>query len=335
MNKFKIVLLSFGFLILYFLIREISLSAIVEQIQTMGWAFVFLMFFPILFQELLFALALQYSINGRTPGFFKVFCANIAGESVNYITPGTLIGGEPLKAYLLRHHAGVYSSSASIIIAKTTKAVSMIIFVVTSLSISLYHYEFPLLAKSALITVLILLSAGIFIFLYLQKVGFFSNILKWINRIWLPEKIKEKLRRLIQEKGHHLDKLDDQLIKFYKNESNRFYFSILISIVAFIIGAVEIYLFLKFIEVPVSAIAALSIETLSMVINTCFLFMPAGIGTQEAGKVFVCKMLGMLAETGLVIGLLRRIREVVWTFLGLGIFAFYKTSHPVEHKASI
>lgn len=332
MNKFKIILLFLGFLVLYFLLKKIGLSSIIEQIRSMGWAFFFLMFFPILFQELLFALAWQYSINGRTPGFFKIFFANIAGESVSYITPGTFIGGEPLRAFLLRHHAGVHSSTASVIISRTTRAISMVIFVVISLLVFLYFYQMPAVVKMALSIVLALLAVGIFIFLHLQKVGIFGNIIKWISRIKLPWGANQRKDRFIEGKGHHLLKLDSQLINFYKKESGRFYFSLFVSIVAWPIGALEIYLFLKFLGMPVSIVTAVAIEALSMVINTCFLFMPAGVGTQEAGKVFIFKILGMLAETGLTIGLLRRARELVWTLLGLGIFAFYKTAKPVEQQ---
>ncbi len=332
MGKIKIVLLFLGFFILYFLIKKIGLTAITDQIISMGWAFLFLMFFPILIQQLLFALAWQYSLNGRVPGFLKVFFANIAGESVSYITPGTLIGGEPVRAFLLRHHAGAHSSTASVIISRTTRAISMVMFVVISLLVFLYFYQMPVVIEASLGVVLALLSAGILIFLYLQKKGIFSNLMTWVNRIRLPERINRKKNHFIEEKGHHLLKLDDQLINFYKTESGRFYFSVSVSVIGWTIGAIEIYLFLKFLGMPVSLMTAFTIEALSLVINTCFLFMPAGIGTQEAGKVFIFKLLGMLAETGLTIGLLRRMRELVWAFMGLGICAFYKTAEPVKQQ---
>ena len=332
MKKIKIVLIFFGIFIIYFLLKNIGFSVIAKQIKSMGWAFVFLMFFPVLLQEILFALAWQYSINGRIPDFFKIFLANIAGESVSYITPGAFIAGEPLRAILLRHHAGVYSSTASVIISRTTRAISMVVFVAISLLVSLYFFQMPLLIKSALAIVLALLSVGIFIFLYMQKIGIFANIIKWANRLKLPEWVKRKVNHFIEKKGSHLLKLDNHLIKFYKNEPGRFYFSLTVSVVGWATGAFEIYLFLKFLGMPVSIVMAMVIEALSLVINTCFLFMPGKIGTQEAGKVFIFKIFGMLAETGLTVGLLRRIREIIWVSLGLGIFAFYKSVKAVEQQ---
>lgn len=325
MNKFKILLLFFGFFILFFLLKEIGLSAILGQIKSMGWAFLFLMFFPVLLQELLFALAWQYSINGKVPGFFKVFFANIAGESVSYITPFTFVGGEPLRAFLLRHHAGGHSSAASVIISRTTRAIGMVVFVSISLLLSLYFLPMPGALKTILLVVLALISTGISIFLYMQKIGIFATATKWINRIKLPMWASKKANHFIQEKGINLQELDNQLINFYRNESSRFYFSLIASVVGWAIGALEIYLFLMFLGMPVSLTTALIIEALSLVINTCFLFMPAGVGTQEAGKVFIFKVLGMLGQTGLAVGVFRRIRDIIWTFFGLGIFAFYKT----------
>ena len=332
MNKIKTALLFLGFIILYFLIKKIGLTAITSQIISMGWAFLLLMFFPIFIQYILFALAWQYSLNGRIPGFIKIFFANIAGDSVSYMLPGTVIAGEPLKAFFLRHHAGMHSSTASVIISKTTRAISMVVFVVISLLIFLYFYKMPTVVETSLGVVLALLSLGILIFLYLQKKGIFANLISWAAFIKLPEWVNKKKTNLMREKGHHLLKLDEHLINFYKTESSRFYFSVCISIIAWIIGAFEIYLFLKFLGMPVSLITALAIESLSLVINTCFLFMPAGIGTQEAGKVFIFKLLGMLADTGLAVGLLRRMRELVWAFMGLGICTFYKTTEPLEQS---
>ena len=332
MSKTKIVLLFIGLFILYFLVKKIGLTAITNQIISMGWAFLFLMFFPIFIQYVLFALAWQYSLNGRIPGFMKIFFANIAGDSVSYILPGTVIAGEPLKAFFLRHHAGMHSSTASVIISKTTRAISMVVFVVISLIVFLYFYQMPVVVETSLGVALALLSAGILIFLCLQKKGIFANLISWADFIKLPEWVNEKKTNFIREKGHHLLKLDEHLINFYKTESSRFYFSVTVSIIGWLIGAIEIYFFLKFLGMPVSLMTALAIEALSLVINTCFLFMPAGVGTQEAGKVFIFKMLGMLAETGLTIGLLRRMRELVWTFMGLGVCAFYKTTEPVKQQ---
>lgn len=300
----------------------------------MGWAFLFLMFFPALIQYGLFALAWQYSLNGEVPKFIKIFLASIAGDSVSYILPGTVIAGEPLKAYYLKSHAGMHSSTASVIISKTTRAISMVVFVVFSLAAFLYFYQIPVYIETSLGIVLFLITVGTLIFLYLQKVGIFSGLISWINRIWLPERLEKKKNSFIEKKGHHLEKLDDQLISFYKTESGRFYFTVVISIAAWAIGGLEIYLFMKFLGLPVTMLKALAIESLSLIINTCFLFMPAGMGTQEAGKVFIFKLLGMLAETGFVIGLLRRMRELVWTFLGLGVCAVYKSARLAEQPSS-
>ncbi len=224
MSKIKIGLLFLGLFILYFLIKKIGLTAISNQIISMGWAFLFLMFFPIFIQYILFALAWQYSLNGSIPGFIKIFFANIAGDSVSYILPGTVLAGEPLKAFFLRHHAGMHSSTASVIISKTTRAISMVVFVILTLFFFLYFHQLPVPVKSSLVAVLVLLSIGIMIFLYLQKKGIFANLISWADFIKLPELINRKKSHFIKEKGHHLLKLDNHLINFYKTESSRFYF---------------------------------------------------------------------------------------------------------------
>jgi len=330
MKKIKFGLLSLGFLILYYLFKEIGMETIIEKIKLMGWAFFVLMFFPIFLQYVLFALAWQFSLNGKIPSFIKIFVAHVAGDSVNYIWSG--FAGEPLKALFLRRHAGMHSSTASVIISKTARSISMIVFIVLTLFYFLYFREMPVPLKSSLFTALGIITVGVMLFLHLQKKGIFAHLVSWMNFIKLPKWLNKKKVLFMQKEGHHLQKLDAHLINFYKTESGRFYFAVTISVLGWSIGALEIYFFLKCLGTPVTLMAALTIEAFSLALNACFFFMPGGIGTQEAGKVFIFKLLGMLVETGLVIGLLRRIRELIWTAMGLGICAFYKITPSMPEK---
>jgi hypothetical protein len=50
-------------------------------------------------------------------------------------------------------------------------------------------------------------------------------------------------------------------------------------------------------------------------------FVPLRAGVQEAGKVLVFAMLGLEPAQGLAAGVIYRMRELTWAFIGLAIMA--------------
>jgi uncharacterized membrane protein YbhN (UPF0104 family) len=58
-----------------------------------------------------------------------------------------------------------------------------------------------------------------------------------------------------------------------------------------------------------------------MIINTAFFFIPSGVGVFEGGHVFMFHLLGLDSGLGLAVGLLRRIRKVLWVLIGFLMLA--------------
>ena len=90
---------------------------------------------------------------------------------------------------------------------------------------------------------------------------------------------------------------------------------------AWSVGVVEAWLILGFLRAPVSWGTAFAIESLSVLIETAFFFVPAKMGTQEGGKVAIFAALGLGAAKGFSMGFVRRLRELAWAFAGLVSFA--------------
>ena len=62
-------------------------------------------------------------------------------------------------------------------------------------------------------------------------------------------------------------------------------------------------------------------ETGSVLIVGILFFVPAKVGTQEGGKVFLFSALGLDPVRGLTVGIVRRIRELAYAGLGLAVLA--------------
>ena len=81
-----------------------------------------------------------------------------------------------------------------------------------------------------------------------------------------------------------------------------------------------------FFGIPVSLKLALAIEVLGVVLNNLTFFVPLRAGTQEAGKALAFAMLGLSPAQGLAAGVIYRIRELAWAFIGLAILAASRVS---------
>src|SRR5207302_1232032 len=82
-------------------------------------------------------------------------------------------------------------------------------------------------------------------------------------------------------------------------------------------GFVEIRLILYFLHVPAGWATAVAIEGLSILVDQAFFYVPAKIGTQEGGKYFIFLLLGLNPASGFALGVVRRLREIAWVFVGL------------------
>ena len=97
--------------------------------------------------------------------------------------------------------------------------------------------------------------------------------------------------------------------------------SILFFMLGYAWGAAEIWLICRFLGVPIGPELALCIEFLSNLVDAFAFMVPAKIGTQEAGKAVIFKGLGLAADVGFTVGLIRHAREIIWAGLGLGMYA--------------
>lgn len=66
---------------------------------------------------------------------------------------------------------------------------------------------------------------------------------------------------------------------------------------------------------------AFIIETLSQPIRAAALVVPAGIGTQELGGVWLCTFLGMNEADAVTLWLLKRARETFFDIVGMAYLA--------------
>jgi uncharacterized membrane protein YbhN (UPF0104 family) len=82
----------------------------------------------------------------------------------------------------------------------------------------------------------------------------------------------------------------------------------------------ELYLIFLVLEIVPSFADVVIVQGMVMASVSIFFFVPQGLGVNEAGIVTALDIAGYSAATGVVFGLIRRARMIVYTLMGLIVY---------------
>jgi hypothetical protein len=145
-----------------------------------------------------------------------------------------------------------------------------------------------------------------------QRLGLFRPV------VWLGRRITI-LRRFFDRHGPMLASTDAMLRDYLVRHRRRFWASGFAFFAGWLGGALEAWVLLWIMGLPADVGAALFIQVTLAVINRLTAFVPANLGTHEAGALMVFGAAGLAAEGALAFALLRRARQIVWVAVGLAL----------------
>lgn len=243
------------------------------------------------------------------PGLFAM---RIAGDAVNYLTPSAAVGGELVRIALVRRRLEATPAIASVALLVIAQFFSQVIFVAAGIVYCLPRLMASRYAAFAAIPLgfLAALAAGL-AFLAFRSDGF--------RRL---DRALARIPGLAKFAGSgSAEALDAAIFGAFRTRPGDVAAAVACFVAGWSVGIVDAWLILRFLRAPVSWGTAFSIEALSVLVETAFFFVPAKAGTQEGGKVAIFEILGLSAEKGFALGLVRRLRELVWAFAGLAALA--------------
>jgi len=312
----KVILLFVGLLTIVFIVGHIGLGRIYDVAAQLGPVALLVMLIPSVIMYVVEAYGWKVTLGPSTKhiSFWRVLAIKTAGEVVNMTTPAGYLGGEPLKAYLLtKHHVPSVEGFASVVIAKTTKTIAEVLFIL--LGVVLTFWTLGDDGSSGQKVLAAWLSVGLLLFgtaafVFVQRLGLFTGALEFFRKIGLKigylEAREEKLRSL-----------DRLILEFYRHNRPAVYSSTGLFFLGWMAEAVEVYIFIWYLGGPAMALSAISIAALSVFIKGTTFFIPGSLGAQDLGNLFLLKDFGYSEVAGVTFALLRRFRELVWIGIGL------------------
>jgi uncharacterized protein (TIRG00374 family) len=303
------------------LVWHIGPERILHTLGTLGPLAVMVILLPSLLMYLLEAQGWRLTLGRHADSvpFWRLFLIRTAGELVNMTTPTAYVGGEPLKAYLLkREGVPIVEGLASVVTAKTTMTIAQVIFILLSIALTFWYAGLTagsrqLSLVAALVSVGLLLF-GTVVFVAIQRQGLFASLLALLR--WARIRV-----HYLESREARLRELDRTILQFYSQDRRRFVLSILLFFLGWLAEALEVFVIMACLGARTDALQAVAIAGLSVFIKGGTFFIPGSIGAQEGGNLMLLLAFGYTEVTGMTFALLRRFRELVWIGIGLLILA--------------
>lgn len=253
----------------------------------------------------------------RKLGFGELFAARISGEAIDYVTPSAQLGGQFVMAIMVRRKLAMAIGLATVIVASLAEAIGQIGFISGTLLTALpfearlHHLFWPLMGGLA---IAIGLAAAFFV---IQMKHPFSMLWKAAAKLNLGHLADPEVKAAAAD-------ADALLVDFYSRHRGRLALSCLCYLFAWSMGPVEIYILLTLLGQPATLVTVLLVEALGLLIERATFLIPAKLVSQEGGKALILSLLGYPAGVGFAIGVLRRIKEMVWVLIGLAALTAHR-----------
>ncbi len=309
MGATRIALLIVGLAVLAALVIWVGAEPVAASLSRITWWQFALVCLPALLILPFDALGWRYAFPREPAPFGRLLAAGVAGEALNLVTAVASVGGEAMKAWLLRRDVRYEDSVPSLVIAKTTITMAQALFLILGigLAVAMPSSDSTLLkAMLGLLAVEVLAVGGFFL---TQISGLVARAGHLLTRF------------SVLQAQSYAEGLDNSLQRFYRQQWRRLLLSVAFHLVGWALGALEAFLVLLVLGAPVPLGTAIVIEALGSGVRFASFLVPANLGVLEGANVAAFGALGLGAGTGLAFSLVRRARQAV--FIGLGLLVLF------------
>lgn len=221
----KVILFLFGVVTLGGLVLHIGPERIYGAGMRLGAVGLTVMLVPSSVMYVLDCLGWQLTLGRHKTAvpFARLFIIRTAGELVNATTPTAYVGGEPLKASLLKTcSVPMAEGLASVIVAKTTMTIAQILYILLGIGLSIWILVPSASAPTDYLSGLtVIISLGLLLFatamfIVIQRQGLFAVMFYVMARYGI------RITALIARREKLLA-LDEALVDFYTRNRASFF----------------------------------------------------------------------------------------------------------------
>jgi uncharacterized protein (TIRG00374 family) len=313
----RIILLLLGAALLGFLLWRLGPAEILALVGRAGWYFLpALALYTLHHVVRAFALRACVLRQGLL-GYGDALAIRLSGEAIQALTFSGPVLAEPTRAWLLTRRGLTLQEGFAA--ALTEYLISA--FVTAAISVAGLLYIVQVFDPPPLIAVVSIVVAAAFVaFLAAAAIAIaarfylIGTIVDALSRIGV-------LRGRLRPNVEWINRMEDMLLAILRDRPPLLGRVLLLETVAQIPLVVELAVLLHALGIAASLVAPLLIESSAKAIGIVFMFVPQQMGVAEGAYALIFDVLALPAAVGFAIALLRRIRALAVTAIGLALLA--------------
>ena len=252
-------------------------------------------------------------------GFWWLYKITVSAFALNYATPGGLMGGEPYRIMSLSPKIGTQRASSSVILFVMTHIYSH--FWLWLLSVPLYVVTQKMTPLAWIILPFIACICLVVIWFFIR--GYRRGIaVTGMNLVSHIPYLRRWARPFVERNREKLAEVDAQIAALHNQNPRTFLSAVLLELSCRLLSTLEIWFILLVIMPEVTIPQCILIYAFTTLFANMLFFMPLQLGGREGGFLMSTEGLSMTAQAGIFVALIVRLRELIWTAIGLLLIKF-------------
>lgn len=325
MRKFVLLSSIIGLLLFIFTIQQTGIDSVLKTVYFFP-APVILLVFLIIFAAAGIVASWRWKIiiesqNSCPVNFAKILGARLAAFAISYVTPAVLVGGDPVRAYMVKKESdnSLAKSFASVIIDEAIYFFTLFLFIIIGFLFLADHFSLP---RSVFYSFSAFTAFGaVVLYLFYSRLidksadteGFFIFVVKTL-RLDKLKYIGNRMEKII--------KIEKIISGFFKNKKKVFVKAFLLSILEVLMYLAMIYVIVFYLGSMISLAQSLSI--FAILTFTSFIPIPGSFGSLEMAVTFIFDLLGLGKSNGFAFSLIFRLVNIMLVVAGFFTLIYFE-----------
>lgn len=294
-------------------VQTLGAHRIADGLARVGWGFAIIVALSGA-REVVRTLAWMLAVEGPTRlGFANAFRARLAGEALSTLLPMGILAGEPAKAVQVGPQLPFATAFAAIAVEFAFYTCSLLVIFGAGVLALLATEQMAAKERSLILAALSLAIAGGFAAVRFIRT---REVTVPVSEHSGPTATTSATTRT----AAGLARLENLLLGFARRHPEHLLPITLLETAFHLLGVAEVYVTLWFISpVPPTLASAVVFETVGRVVIMVFKFLPMRVGVDEAAAAVFAARLNLGAATGITLALVRKVRMLVWSAVGLAL----------------
>lgn len=328
-KKYQNIFFIFGIAVLVVMVTQLDFQQVWQGLRHAGYWFVavlVLWIFLYIFNTSAWYLIINAGGKSKV-NFWWLYKVTISGFALNYATPGGLMGGEPYRIMELAPKIGTERASSSVILYAMTHIFSHFWFWFISIFLYVATQPMSVFMASFLLAAAAFCMLGLWFFIIGYRKGLANRVMNLLRHMPL---VKKWVQPFVEKHREQLDTIDTQIAALHKQSPKTFVMAVVLEVACRILSALEVYFILLVVNPGISYVQCILIIAFTTLFANMLFFMPLQLVGREGGFLMSATRLGATASGGILVALIVRLRELVWTGIGLLLIKFGKSAKQVK-----